>query len=78
MRAALRDADSYAAGALQSVVVGMGGPTVRGANGRGVLELGYVQEVQQTDVRRVMERASSWRDPGSSPSLTANDSQSRM
>ena len=56
--AALRDADSYAAGALQSVVVGMGGPTVRGANGRGVLELGYVQEIQQTDVRRVIERAS--------------------
>jgi cell division protein FtsA len=56
--AALRDADGYAAGGLQSVVVGMGGPTVRGANGRGVLELGYVQEVQQTDVRRVIERAS--------------------
>ena len=56
--AALRDADGYAAGALQSVVVGMGGPTVRGANGRGVLELGYIQEIQQTDVRRVIERAS--------------------
>jgi cell division protein FtsA len=56
--AALRDADSTAAVALQSVVVGMGGPTVRGANGRGVLELGYVQEIQQTDVRRVIERAS--------------------
>ena len=56
--AALRDADGSASGALQSVVVGMGGPTVRGANGRGVLELGYVREVQQTDVRRVMERAS--------------------
>jgi cell division protein FtsA len=56
--AALRDADSYAAGALQSVAVGMGGPTVRGANGRGVLELGYIQEIQQTDVRRVIERAS--------------------
>jgi cell division protein FtsA len=56
--AALRDADRSAAGALQSVVVGVGGPTVRGANGRGVLELGYVQEIQQTDVRRVIERAS--------------------
>ena len=56
--AALREVDSCAAGALQSVVVGMGGPTVRGANGRGVLELGYVQEIQQTDVRRVIERAS--------------------
>src|ERR1035438_6885955 len=53
--AALRDADAFASGALQAVVVGMGGPTVRGANGRGVLELSYVQEVQQTDVRRVME-----------------------
>lgn len=58
VRVALRDADSAAAAALQSVVVGMGGPTVRGANGRGVLELGYVQEIQQTDVRRVTERAS--------------------
>ncbi len=56
--AALREADASAAGALQSVVVGMGGPTVRGANGRGVLELGYVQEIQQADVRRVIERAS--------------------
>ena len=56
--AALREVDSCASGSLQSVVVGMGGPTVRGANGRGVLELGYVQEIQQTDVRRVIERAS--------------------
>ena len=56
--AALREANCAAAGALQALVVGMGGPTVRGANGRGVLELGYVQEIQQTDVRRVIERAS--------------------
>ncbi|MCX6628651.1 MAG: cell division protein FtsA, partial [Candidatus Solibacter sp.] len=56
--AALHDAGSSAAAALQSVVVGMGGPTLRGANGRGVLELGYVQEIQQSDVRRVTERAS--------------------
>jgi cell division protein FtsA len=55
--AAMREADGQAA-ALQSVVVGMGGPTLRGANGRGVLELGYVQEIQQSDVRRVIERAS--------------------
>ena len=32
---------------MESAVVGMGGPTVRGANGRGVLELGYVREIQQ-------------------------------
>ena len=55
---ALREADSTGSAALPSVVVGMGGPTVRGANGRGVLELGYVQEIQQADVRRVIERAS--------------------
>ena len=54
----LREANCAAAGALQSVAVGMGGPTVRGANGRGVLELGYIQEIQQTDVKRVIERAS--------------------
>src|SRR5260370_41095021 len=56
--AALRDVDSCAAGALQYVVGGMGGPTVRGANGRGVLELGYWQEIQQTDVLRGIVRAS--------------------
>jgi len=55
--AALRAADSPAGG-LQSVVVGMGGATVRGSNGRGVLELGYLQEIQQNDVHRVIERAS--------------------
>ena len=36
----------------------MGGPTVRGANGRGVLELGYVREIEQRDVNRVIDRAS--------------------
>jgi cell division protein FtsA len=35
----------------------MGGPTVRGANARGVLELEYVREIEQRDVGRVVERA---------------------
>ncbi len=57
--AALREVEARRRRApVESVVVGMGGPTVRGANGRGVLELGYVQEIQQTDVNRVIERAS--------------------
>ena len=43
---------------IESAVVGMGGPTVRGANGRGVLELGYVREIEQRDVNRVVDRAS--------------------
>jgi cell division protein FtsA len=41
-----------------SAVVGMGGPTLRGAHGRGVVELGHVREVEQRDVNRVVDRAS--------------------
>jgi len=58
MTAALRQADCSASGGLPSVVVGMGGPTLRGANGRGVLDLGYVQEIGQDDIVRVIDRAS--------------------
>jgi cell division protein FtsA len=35
----------------------MGGRAVRGANARGVLELGYIREVDQRDVNRVVSRA---------------------
>ncbi len=56
--AAVREAEALAGASLQSAVVGVGGPTIRGANGRGVLELGFVQEIQQKDVNRVIDRAS--------------------
>jgi len=56
--AALREAEACAQVNIGSVVAGVGGPTVRGANARGVLELGYVREVEQRDVNRVMSRAS--------------------
>jgi len=56
--AALREAEACAEVSVGSVVVGVGGPTVRGANGRGVLELGYVREIEQRDVNRVIDRAS--------------------
>ncbi|MCU1238302.1 MAG: cell division protein FtsA [Candidatus Solibacter sp.] len=56
--AALREVEARAGASIESAVVGMGGPTVRGANGRGILELGYVQEIQQKDVNRVFDRAS--------------------
>ena len=56
--AALREAEALSGASLQSAVVGMGGSTIRGANGRGVLELGFVQEIQQKDVNRVIDRAS--------------------
>src|SRR5450755_48435 len=55
--AALREVEARAGASIESAVVGMGGPTVRGANGRGILELGYVQEIQQKDVNRVFDRA---------------------
>ena len=56
--AALREAEANAQVSVESVVVGMGGPTVRGANGRGVIELGHVREIEQRDVNRVVDRAS--------------------
>ena len=56
--AALREVEGATGVSLESAVVGMGGPTVRGANARGVLELEYVREIEQRDVSRVVERAS--------------------
>src|SRR5438045_4665651 len=57
--AALREAEHAAGGiSVESAVVGMGGSTARGHSGRGVLELGYVREIDQRDVNRVVDRAS--------------------
>ena len=58
IRAALREAEAAAGVSAEAAVVGVGGYTVRGANGRGVIELGHVREVEQRDVNRVVERAS--------------------
>ena len=57
--AALREAEAMAGFPVESVTVGIGGPTVRGANARGVVELGQVREIEQRDVNRVAKRASS-------------------
>ena len=54
----LREAEALVGASLESAVVGMGGQTVRGASGRGVVELGHVREVEQRDVNRVVDRAS--------------------
>ena len=54
---ALEQAELSAGVSVESAVVGMGGPSLRGAAGRGVLELGYPREIQQRDVNRVKERA---------------------
>ncbi len=56
--AALREAEIRAGASVGSAVVGMGGTTVRGANGRGVVEWGHVREIEQRDVNRVVDRAS--------------------
>jgi cell division protein FtsA len=55
--AVLRKAEALAGISVESAVVGVGGPTSRGANARGVVELGHVREVEQRDVNRVVDRA---------------------
>lgn len=56
--AAMREAERRAQASVESAVVGMGGPTVRGANARGVIELGRPREIEQRDVNRAVNRAS--------------------
>src|SRR5881227_3109996 len=58
IRAALREAEAAAGVSVEAAVVGVGGYMVRGANARGVIELGHVRAVEQRDVNRVVERAS--------------------
>ena len=55
--AVLREAESQSGVSLESVTVGLGGPTSRGANGRGVLEWGHLREIDQRDVHRAIDRA---------------------
>jgi cell division protein FtsA len=55
---ALREAEATAGVSLEGAVVGMGGPAVRGGNARGVVELGYVREIEQAHVNRAVDRAS--------------------
>ena len=54
---ALRAAEAESGVSIDAAVVGMGGKAVRGANARGVVELGYVREIDQRDVNRAVNRA---------------------
>ena len=54
---ALSEAEATSGIPVESVVAGLGGPTVRGANSRGVLEMGYLREIDQRDINRVVDRA---------------------
>ncbi len=58
IRTALREAEAEAGISAEGAVVGAGGPAVRGANGRGVVELGHIRAIEQRDINRVVERAS--------------------
>jgi cell division protein FtsA len=55
--AALREAEKSADVSVESAVVGIGGPTVRGANARGAVDLGYTREIDQRDVSKAVDRA---------------------
>src|SRR5690242_16590589 len=57
IRMALREAEGAAEVSVEGAVVGIGGKAVRGANTRGILDLGYVREIDQRDVNRVVNRA---------------------
>ena len=46
---ALREAEASAGVSVEGVVAGVGGQTVRGSNGRGVVELGHIREIEQRD-----------------------------
>ncbi len=58
MLRAVREAESMAEISVESAVVGIGGPTVRGADSRGLTDIGRPREVEQRDVNRAVERAS--------------------
>jgi cell division protein FtsA len=55
---AIREAEAQAQVSVEAAVVGVGGPTVRGANARGVIELGRPRQIEQRDVNRAIHRAS--------------------
>jgi cell division protein FtsA len=58
IQAALRDAEARSQISIGSACVGVGGPHLRGANGRGVIDFGQAREIEQRDVNKVVDRAS--------------------
>src|SRR5580698_11322010 len=55
--AAVEEAEAMAQTAIETVVAGVGGLTVRGANSRGRMDLGRPREIEQRDINRAMDRA---------------------
>lgn len=58
IRGAMREAESSAGVSVESVVVGVGGATVRGMDNRGLYEMGRPREIDEVDVRYAVELAS--------------------
>ena len=54
---AVMQAETMAQTAIENVVAGIGGLTVRGANHRGKWDLGRPREITQKDINRAMDRA---------------------
>jgi cell division protein FtsA len=55
--AALREAESTSGLSVETAVVGLGGPTIRGTNVHGIHNWGYIREVEAEDVDRAVARA---------------------
>jgi cell division protein FtsA len=55
--AAVEQAEAMAQTAIETVVAGVGGLTVRGSNSRGKWDMGRPREITQKDVNRAMDRA---------------------
>lgn len=54
---ALAEAERTSGLPVEQAVVGIGGPTVRGANSRGIIDTGRPREIEQRDVNRAIDRA---------------------
>jgi cell division protein FtsA len=55
--AALREAEATSGLSVENIVVGLGGPTVRGTNVHGIHNWGYLREVEAEDIDRAVARA---------------------
>lgn len=57
VQAVLREVELTSQLPLREVVIGVGGPTVRGHTARGHIDFGRSREIEQRDVNRVLDRA---------------------
>ena len=56
IEAALRETERTSQLQLREVVAGIGGPTIRGANGRGYIDFSRPREIEQRDINRVVDK----------------------